>query len=425
MTGNEKTETADIRTAIGIDSPASGLGRWLRRIAWAFAVLVVIVFALSGLHATQEETTTFRTQPAAVGDLQVIVSATGNLEPTNEVDIGIEVSGTVQTVEVDYNDIVTVGQVLARLDTTKLEAEVLRSRALLASAEASVDQVRATLNETRSELARLEHVHEMSDGLVPSQHEIDAARAAVQRAVANEAAALAAVAEAKATLEVDETDLSKAVVHAPINGLVLTRSIDPGQTVAASLQAPVLFTIAEDLTKMELHVDVDEADVGTVREGQQATFTVDAYPDQVFLAEITQVRFGAQEDEGVTSYVTVLRVSNSDMLLRPGMTATADIVVEGVYDALLVPAAALRFTPPMGPEEGGGLLKSLIPHPPRANRRKPSAPEEGSNTVWVLQDGRPTPVAVRIGASDGIMTEILEGDIMPGMELIVESVQEK
>ena len=289
----------------------------------------------------------YKTEEVRRGDLTVIVTATGTLQPTNKVEVGSELSGIIKSVEADYNSKVKVGQVLARLDTSKLEAQVTQSRAALESAKAKVLQAQATVKETRAKLAQFQKVRELSNNKVPSQSELDAAEAAFERAKADEASATAAVSQAQATLQANETDLSKSVIRSPINGIVLTRSMEPGQTVAASFTAPVLFTLAEDLTQMELHVNVDEADVGKVQEGQEATFSVAAYPDRTFEARIIQARYGSSTTSGVVTYETVLKVDNPDLSLRPGMTATADITVKKVENAILIPSAALRFTPPV------------------------------------------------------------------------------
>jgi len=217
------------------------------------------------------------------------------------------------------------------------------------------------------------------------------------------------------------------VIRSPIKGVVLKRSVDPGQTVAATLQAPVLFTLAEDLTQMELHVDVDEADVGQVREGQQATFTVDAYPDRTFPARITQVRYGSETVAGVVTYKAILKVDNSSLSLRPGMTATAAITVRKVDDAILVPNAALRFTPPVeeagSPTGGGGLVSKILPRPPRS----PSFREEAMSgakryRVWTVHNGRLEAIPLTTGATDGVMTEVTGGNIEPGMALVIDIV---
>jgi HlyD family secretion protein len=424
---SKKNPESDITQILGINqgSGRSKLKRWLLVAALIFvAVIAMIIWT----QADKVNSIRYKTQEVQRGNLTVTVTATGTLEPTNQVDVGSEVSGIIEIVEVDYNDRVKVGQVLARLDTSKLKPQVLQSRAALESAQAMVLETQATVKETRNEVARLKQVRELSDGKVPSQHDMDAAEAALQRAQADEASAKAQVSEAQATLEANESDLAKAVIYSPINGIVLTRNVEPGQTVAASFQTPVLFTLAEDLTQMELHVDVDEADVGQVKEGQEATFTVDAYPDRTFPARIIQVRYGSQEVEGVITYETVLNVDNSDLSLRPGMTATADITVQKVENAILVPNAALRFSPSVkkkeAPSNSGSVISKLLPHRPRSpsKQREDVTADKRQHRVWTLQDGQLVAIAVTTGATDGIMTEVTSGDFEPGIEIVVDIV---
>lgn len=400
--------------------------RWLVGAGIGLVVAIgVIIWGAGG----DDPALRYATQTVQRGNLTVTVTATGTLQPTNQVDVGSELSGIIKTVEVDYNQQVKAGQVLARLDTTKLEAQRLQSQAALESAQAKALQAQATAQEARSQLARFEEVRELSGGKVPSQQDLEAAEATLKRAKADEASARAQAAQAKATLDANRTDLAKAVIRSPINGVVLVRSVEPGQTVAATFQAPVLFTIAEDLTRMELHVDVDEADVGQVKEGQQATFTVDAYPDRPFPARTTQVRFGAKTAEGVVTYEALLTVDNAELALRPGMTATATIVVDQIDNALLVPAAALRFTPPRAEaaQEGRGLVGALLPRPPRPTP-KPNAnarTKGKSQQVWVLREGQPFPVAITIGATNGLLTVVTSGDLAPGMAVITDTVTVK
>jgi len=433
---NTHPET-DIAQTLGIEKP-SGKRRYLRRLlGWGTLLLTVAVAMGFLLTRNKAETVQFKTQVASRGDITIKVSATGDLEPTNQVDVGSELSGIIETVEVDHNDQVKVGQVLARLDTDKLEAEVLESKAALESSMAQVLQARATLKETRLDLQRMKKAYELSGGKVPSQYNLDTAEAMLARAQADEVSAKAQVTKAQATLKAEETNLAKTVIRSPINGIVLLRNVEPGQTVAASLQAPVLFTLAEDLAKMELHVDVDEADVGKVREGQEATFTVDAYPEETFPAMITQVRYSSQNTAGVVTYETVLKLDNSKLLLRPGMTATADITVQKVTNAILVSNAALRFTPPVRNDiekekrpGGGTVMGKLMPRPPRPQKKSSNNHSDTTGTnnnrrVWTLNDGHLMPIPVRTGATDGIMTEILEGDIVPGMELVVAVLSER
>jgi HlyD family secretion protein len=393
--------------------------RWLYLGGAGVAAVLLLAWALRG----NGERVRYTTEPARRGPLVVSVTATGALEPTVKVDIGSELSGTIRTVEVDWNDTVKVDQVLARLDTARLEAQVLQSRASLEAARARVAQTKASLKEAEAQLARLRHVREISGGKVPSVQELDAAEAALSRARADVASAEAAVAQAQATLETQETDLGKAVIRSPVDGVVLVRAVEPGQTVAASLQAPVLFTLAGDLAHMQLEVSVDEADVGQVEAGQTATFTVDAWPDLVFDAKVEQVRFGAETLEGVVTYATVLAVDNSERRLRPGMTATAEIVVRKVDDALLVPNAALRFVPPEpSGSTSNGLARVFLPGPRfRRGPRDEQAPQR-EQRVFVLRDGAPEAVSVATGGSDGAFTEIVEGELEPGTELVVDAV---
>ena len=423
----------DISRTLGIDE-SFGQKRKFRHIAaWAIVIVLAAIVGIVWFSNNGKETIEYTTRPAQRGDLVVTVSATGNLEPTNQVDVGSELSGIIRSVEVDYNDHVNAGQVLAKLDTDKLNAQVLQSRATLESARSKVLQAAATVKEKQSEFNRLKKVQELSGGKVPSQSDLDVAEAALARAHADEASARALVSEAQAVLKENETNLKKALIRSPINGIVLSRDVEPGQTVAASLQAPVLFTLAEDLARMELHVDVDEADVGVVKEGQEATFTVDAYPNRTFPAQITQVRYGVQTSGGVVTYETVLRVDNSDLLLRPGMTATADIVVRKVKDALLVPNAALRFTPPQkeAPETGkqttnSSFIRKLFPRPRRSSERRiQKKSDQHRQQVWILQDKHPVAVPVTTGSTDGTMTEITGGGIAAGTELIVDAFSKK
>ena len=395
-----------------------------------FVLIIVILFiGFSFIKGNKKEPlTSFETQKIAKGNLTITVSATGSLEPRNQVDVGSELSGIIKTVDVDFNDQVVKGQVLATIDPSKLDAQVKQSRASLESASAQVLQAKATVKESQNELDRLKKVWDLSGKKVPSQQELDSAEASLQRAIASEASAKAQVSQAKATLEANETDLAKMVIRSPVDGIVLSRDIEPGQTVAASFQAPVLFTLAEDLTKMELSVDVDEADVGMVQSGQAATFTVDAYPDNTFDAEISKVKYGSETTEGVVTYETLLSVNNKDLLLRPGMTATAEITVKNIEDSILVPNAALRYKPPMmngglpSPNNGGGLFSRLMPGPPGRfmNReRNPVEIEKGNKkTVWILKDSHPVPISITTGLTDGDMTQVTGGDLRPDMDII-------
>ena len=416
----------DITKTLGTDQSSNhkvSLKRWL--ILGISAVLIVI-FIIIWTKNGKSSLIQFKTEPVNRGDITVIVTATGTLEPTNEVEVGTELSGIIESVEVDYNNKVKVGQVLTKLNTSKLDAQVTQSKAALESAKAKVLQTQATLKETRSKLSQYKEVRKLSNNKVPSQTELDAAEAAFERAKADVTSAEATVSQSQATLEAYQTDLSKAVIRSPINGMVLTRNVEQGQTVAASFETPVLFTLAEDLTQMELHVNVDEADVGKVKEGQYAIFAVDAYPDRTFKAHITQIRYGAETVDGVVTYETVLKVDNTDLSLRPGMTATADIIVMKVENALIVSNSALRFEMPKENDKknSGGLVSAILPHPPsRESKPKENTINSGSqHEIWILKDGQPVPVSVMTGVTDGVNTEIVNGDVEPGMPLVVDAI---
>lgn len=403
-------------------------GRWRRRLRWLLVLAGALVLAgvgyvlfLRGSAAAQPR---YQTAEVTRGDLLVTVAATGNLQPTNQVDVGSELSGIMEAVRVDVNDTVKRGQVLAQLDVSRLKDQIASARGALAAARAQVAQAAATVTETRLQVSRLTRMFASSGGTVPAQVDIDTAQAALQRALAAQASAQAAVAQAQAALSTGETNLAKASIRSPIDGVVLTRSIEPGQTVAASLQAPVLFTLAEDLSKMELQVDVDEADVGQVRNGQRATFTVDAYPGREYPAQVRRVGFGSQTKDGVVSYLTVLTVNNDDLSLRPGMTATATIVVSERRQVLLVPSAALRFTPASvnAAPSSGGLVSKLMPRPPHGASRAAAGGNGKVRQVWVLRDGQPVAVPVTVGASNGQLSEVAGDTLQPGMRVITESL---
>lgn len=419
-------QTDAVKNLLGSNSSGPLSRRWLWLGSAALLLIAVIAFVVfkSGGEAKGPS---YETETVNRGRLEVTVSATGNLQPTNQVDVGSELSGIVDTVSVDINDRVKIGQVLARLDTSKLNDQSAKSRAALAVAEAAVRQAEATVTESRANLRRLQDVFKLSGGKVPSKTEMETAEAGQDRAVASLASAKASVTQARATLSSDDTNLAKASIRSPINGVVLARKVEPGQTVAASLQAPVLFTLAEDLSQMELQVNVDEADVGQVQAGQKAAFSVDAYPGRKYPASISRVSYGSQIAEGVVSYPTVLKVNNDDLSLRPGMTATAEIGTATREDALLVPNAALRFSPEAASgkqAKSGGILAALLPRPPRSVSVK--APRNGNDKaggkrVWVLKDGQPTSVQIKTGLSNGRMTEVLGGELAPGMQVITDT----
>ena len=423
MTPASPRPAADVAHAIGLDGRAP---RRRRLLPWllGFGLVAIALGAMLLLETGESESVRFKTAEVTRGDLTVKVTATGALEPLTQVDVGTEVSGTIDTVEVDFNDRVKAGQVLARLDPEQFQAKVRQSTAALALARAEVQDAQATVTETANKLRR---THDMIAKKLSSPEELDTADAASERALAGLAVSRAKVEQAQAQLDSDQRTLEKAEIRSPIDGTVLWRQVEPGQTVAASLQTPVLFTLAEDLTQMQLNVAVDEADMGQVAEGQTATFTVDAYPNRSFPATITQVRFAPETVNGVVTYAALLSLENADLSLRPGMTATAEILVKTVTDAVLVPNAALRFTPPQPPStekrDNGGLVGMLLPHRPAGDKRSRET-ERGARQgarVWTLgSDGTPQAIAVKTGITDGVLTQILDDSLAPGTEVLVD-----
>lgn len=357
------------------------------------AVAVVAVSAVWCLAGTSPPT--FETGTVVVDELVVTVEATGTLEAAESVQVGSEVSGRLVEVSVDYNDLVVAGQVLARIDPQQLEASADQARAQLLAAEAAMAEAAATTGEADAAEARAER--EAKKGLLSVQ-ELESRRASAARGRAAVRSAAANAIVARANVHAAEDQLAKAVVVSPIDGVVLDRHVSVGQTVTAGFETPVLFDLARDLSQMRLVVDIDEADVARVHEGQEATFTVDALPGQALPSWVQQVRYAPKTTDGVVTYEAVLTVDNADRSLRPGMTATADIVVAERPDAVLVPSEALLFDP-----DG-------------------SEPVDGPH-VWSVDEGEPRPLPVEVGLSDGEWTEVLS-ELEPGTVVLVGTAQE-
>lgn len=574
MTTNTISTHDSVKAVLG--KPANQKGGFGKTL---LVLMVLAAFGGGGYWYYQQqqlshsaETPAYQTEAIKRGDLNITVTATGNLQPMNKVDIGTEQSGKVAEVLVDANAVVKQGQVLASLNTDQLEDNITKAEAALITAEskvaqakaqvtqaeanilkseasiqqamagerqssaqiqqvgaqvqqnnaqlqqanaqiqtadAQVAQAKASTAEARANLGRLQVLYKSSGGKLPSKAELDTAQAAVQRVQAAEQAAKssadssranaaaarasivasqanvesakagsgastanvaglkasaaatkaeklsaqaaleaaqAGVKEAQANLRSAQSDLAKASITSPINGVVLTRSVEPGQTVAASLSAPTLFTLAEDLKQMELQINVDEADVGQVKEGQEAEFTVDAWPGRRYKGKITLVSLGSTLTDNVVSYLTKLTVENTDLTLRPGMTANATISTQSRKDVLLVPNAALRFKP-ASPEEaktttpaqqtGGGLVSQLMPRPPMqrqrsqgqgqggAGRGQGQGRRRGSGELWILKDGQPSAVKVKLGLSDSKFTEVSADELSEGALVITSATGTK
>lgn len=412
----------DIEAVLGLNRRGTAR-RWARRGLW-LAILLGLVLAASWWYRERTAASaviSYDTVQVGRADLVITVTATGKIVPTTQVDISSEMSGVVRTVAVTNNSIVKSGDVLAELDTASFTAQRDRAKATLASATAQIESAKATLRESELVLARAETLRKKG---LSSGQELDQARAANDRAAAALAVAEAQALVASADLEIRNTDLTKARIVSPINGVVLARKVEPGQTVASSLSAPILFTLAEDLTRMQVEADVDEADIGAVREGQSATFTVEAYPDRTFPAVIATIEYSPKNTDNVVTYNAVLQVDNSGLALRPGMTATARIVVKDIKQALTVPNSAFRYAPPKTEESRGFSLTNLfMPRFPRFERSSNNRSNNGERVLWVLENGQPREARVKTGSSDGQNTEIISGDLKDGAAVIVAMKQ--
>tara|TARA_R110000824_G_scaffold118960_2_gene271420 strand:- start:36152 stop:37375 length:1224 start_codon:yes stop_codon:yes gene_type:complete len=399
---NANEEVAERLGLNGNGAPTKGWLAWPRAhpflaggLALFFALIVWLMFFRGSSGVT------YVSEPVTRGELKVLVTATGTVEPETSVAVGSEISGRIDKVNADFNDKVTKGQVLVEIDTTALKNAVAKSEATLEESRATVLLNEATRIEASAKWKRYKGLAAQN---AISKLDLDMALADMKRAEANYAGAKARVKANEAQLAADKNSLSKAVILSPIDGVVIDRNIEPGQTVAATFETPTLFTLADDLSRMELQVNVDEADVGEVRDGQSATFTVDAYPNRVFQARIEKLRYASTTTNNVVSYVAVLSIDNSDLALRPGMTATAEIITSEKKDVLLVPNGATRFTPP--------------------DEKEPAAEVSSSGTVlkhvWVMRDGKPVAVAMEPGLTNGQMTEVISGGLSQGDNVAVD-----
>lgn len=415
-----------------------GASRPVRKI-----VVIVVLLALAGTGAfyyfqrpkPAGGAAAYVTRTAETADISIVVTASGNLAPTNQIVVGSELSGIVEEVYVDTNDPVEKLQPLLKLDVSKLEQQTNRARASLLVSKARLRQAEATLDENEAALARQEELLRLSGGKTPSQAVMATSSAAVARAEADVASARAEITASEAEVGSFESDLDKSVIRSPVDGVVLARSIEVGQTVAASFTAPTLFTIAEDLSKMELVVSVSEADIGRVEAGQTATFDVDAWPGRTYSATVKKVALGSAAStagasgnttasSGVVTYDTELAIDNEDLSLRPGMTATVDIHVVDRRDVLAVPNSALRFDPEVykalaEPEKKEETLVESLSIRRRWRRDGPRGGNGGGGpAVWILREDEPVKVEVETGVTDGSVTEITGGGLQPGDQVI-------
>ena len=396
-------------------------------------VAVIAAVAAAGVwyfgFADKVKAPTYRTVEITRGPLEVTVVANGTVNPVRTVSIGSELSGIVRKVNVDVNSVVKAGDVLIELDDSNLKANVNQAKASLASAKASLAEAQATLVEAEAKMRRYEELNKSSGGRLPSRTELDVQRATVLKSKAGVQSALAAIDDAQATLDTRLTDLSKSQIKSPVDGVVLTRSVEPGYAVAASLQAVELLTVATDLRELELEVDVDEADVGQVKEGQDATFTVASYPNKRFPAKLTKVAYGSTTStDNVITYTAYLDVKNPQLELRPGMTATATINTAKSENALLVPSTALRFKLVVNSDpQKSGVGTMMPPHRPRGTKTAKEvslAQYQRNQTVYVVDEkGNAKPVEIVTGLTNGRMTEVISGPLQAGDKVITDQLK--
>ncbi|MDK2081282.1 efflux RND transporter periplasmic adaptor subunit [Aliarcobacter butzleri] len=377
---------------------------------------IVLFFIFNGNDKSNK--IEYITKKVTQGDLSVVVSTTGNLNPTNSVEIGIEVSGTLKEIFVDFNDEVKAGQILAKIDTVKLQSQVDSSTAALAIAVANQKESQVLLNNKKTLYDRTLNMYKNSGGKYPSKNELDDTRFSYEAAIESLEAAKAKVLQAQSNLKTDKQNLEKASVKSSIDGIVLNREVEVGQTLAATMSAPKLFTIAKDLTNMDLIVSIDEADVADIKKDLPVTFTVDAYPNKVFNGKVKQVRLNPVDTNGVVTYETVVSVDNEDLLLKPGMTATAKIITKESKNKLLIPNGALRFKPKMQEQKNGGV--NLVgPNMNRPANVARDLSKKELSPIFILENNQPKRVMVKVLDSDGKLTSIESEELKVDDEVII------
>jgi HlyD family secretion protein len=388
--------------------------KWL----WAGAALALTgaAVAVTSLRSKGTSATRFETAEVTRGPLSAKVTATGTASALVTVQVGSQVSGRIQEILVDYNSPVKKGQLIARIDPQLLVAAVEQGRANRAAAAANLVKAKVEADQTERNFQRQKA---LADKQLIAAADLDTAESAARSARAQVAAAEATIEQIQAGLHQAEINLAYTSIISPINGVVISRNVDVGQTVAASLQAPTLFTIAEDLTRMQVDTNVAEADVGKLSPGGQATFTVDAFPQQPFIGRIRQIRNAPINVQNVVTYDAVIDVENPELKLRPGMTANVTVVYAQTSDALRVPNAALRFRPPPGmrPSRGDGGVALAAGRGAEGSR--PAVP--GHKEIWVLRDGAPVPVRVQVGITDGTLTEVKGDGLQAGDKVITDA----
>ena len=349
----------------------------------------------------------YKTEKISRGEINALVTATGTVNAVTTVSVGTQVSGTIKRLMVDYNSPVKKGQLLAQIDPANVQAQVDQANANLWSTKATMEKAAVATLDARRTLQRNKELFAQN---FIARSDLDTAETNAQSAEAQQKVTKAQVGQAQAALKIAETNLQYTNILSPVDGTVISRSVDIGQTVAASFQTPTLFSIAQDLTKMQIDTNVDEADIGKVKVGQEVSFTVDAYPDTIFTGKVAVVRNAPITVSNVVTYDVVIQVDNPQLKLKPGMTANVSITIETHPDVLRIPNAALRFKP----TEVKGK-----------NEKMPDKQGMKGMKVWILENDKPKSIRVTIGLSDGNYTEISAGELKAGQEIITDNLNNK
>lgn len=365
------------------------------------AIIVASIYFLGNTESIQ-----YRTENIDRGNISKYVTATGTVNPVRTVIIGSQVTGIISKLYVDFNSEVKVGQVVAQIDPVPFEHRVKQAEAALATARASLEKAKVNSKNNRRNYQRSKQLFARK---VISIEELDAARTTYQAGLADVKLAESQVLQARASLEIAKTDLEHTVIVSPLNGIVISRNVDVGQTVVSSFQTPTLFSIAEDLVHMQVNTNVDEADIGMVKTGQDARFTVDAFPEDLFEGKVSEIRMAPVIFQNVVTYDTIINVDNTSLKLKPGMTANTSILVDRAENVLRIPNAAMRYTP-------SEVLKTEADKKALSDRK---FARKTVSHIWVLDRGKMKQVAVKLGIGNDNFTEIMEGDVKEGQEVVI------
>jgi HlyD family secretion protein len=402
----------------------------VKKIIAGIVILLLVAGGLAVYFKKADGGAKYKTVPVTRGPLRASITATGTMNPVTTVLVGTQVSGTIKKLHVDFNSRVKKGQTIAEIDPATFQAQVDQAAANVLAARANVEKAKATLQDSIRTSDRNKQLFSRN---IIARSELDTAESNRDANAAQLSASTAQVAQTEAALRFAETNLHYTRIISPVDGIVVSRNVDVGQTVAASFQTPTLFTIAQDLTKMQIDTNVDEADIGRIRTGQDVEFTVDAYPDNTFHGRVEQIRISPITVQNVVTYDVVIKVDNQDLKLKPGMTANVSVTVAGRDDVVKIPNAALRFRPSektgVAPRQAPvGSMTGRPPGPGPAgssggfNKGGARGAKPKEYAVWVLEAGNPKRVPVTVGISDGAFTEVVSGDLKEGQQVITESL---